>query len=210
MRRRRLALVGLCCLLPTASRADCEPWCSEPCEVLNGNVEEECNDCTDEFACQPGATGYTTWKERVMAHEKEVSSVAVEADGTTHEQVQQHQVADDAPVVEPVVEPVIEAETVPCQILESADVQGKSGVELHTLLSRPTIIRGLIDHWPAHERFGSDATGLQSPGLDAFATAFGNHTLLAKRANFARQACERAGADDWATLVPFTDVFPHL
>ena len=111
---------------------------------------------------------------------------------------------------EGIVEPVIEAETVPCQILESADVQGKSGVELHTLLSRPTIIRGLIDHWPAHERFGSDATGLQSPGLDAFAAAFGNHTLLAKRANFARQACERAGADDWATLVPFTDVFPHI
>ena len=179
---RRL-LVALCWLLPAAMHADCEDWCAESCEILNGNVEEECNDCSPEgYLCHPGARGYATWEERAREKHGELpdqmESVAVEPSGSTE--------SPQAPASD---EPVIEAEKVPCQILEAADVQGKSGEDLAALLNRPTIIRGLIDHWEAHGRFGSDATALESPGLDAFVAKFGNHTLLAKRANFAREKC---------------------
>ena len=40
--------------------------------------------------------------------------------------------------------------------------------------------------------------------------AFGNHSVLAKRGNFAREHCAVQGTDDWLTLVPFRDSFPNL
>ena len=35
---RLLRRTLLLCILPLATRADCEEWCTEPCTVLNGNV----------------------------------------------------------------------------------------------------------------------------------------------------------------------------
>ena len=42
----------------------CEPWCSEPCGVLNGNVEQECGSCDLEaHRCRRGQPGFS-WRER--------------------------------------------------------------------------------------------------------------------------------------------------
>ena len=46
--------------------------------------------------------------------------------------------------------------------------------------------------------------------LIAFASDFGNHEFLAKRANFAREQCRRNGEDEWKVKVPLRDVFPYL
>jgi len=51
--------------LSVPGHAQCEPWCSEPCTVLNGNVELECPDCKPgTHGCYPGAEGYSSWEER--------------------------------------------------------------------------------------------------------------------------------------------------
>lgn len=48
--------------------ANCEPWCSEPCTVLNGNVQVECGGCDVRGSgCFPGAQGYDDWAERNAA-----------------------------------------------------------------------------------------------------------------------------------------------
>lgn len=74
-------------------------------------------------------------------------------------------------------------DAVPCQYIDAAELEGKSGVELAEVFSRPTIVRGLIDDWGAHARFGA------SGGLKAFAEAFVNHSFLSKRVGFARERC---------------------
>jgi hypothetical protein len=81
------------------------------------------------------------------------------------------------------VTPEEEREAVPCQYLDASELVGKSGAELAELLRRPTVVRGLIDDWDAHTRFGADG------GLAAFASAFANHSFLSKRAGFARERC---------------------
>ena len=48
--------------------ANCEPWCSEPCTVLNGNVQVECGGCDVRGSgCFPGAQGYDDRAERNAA-----------------------------------------------------------------------------------------------------------------------------------------------
>lgn len=55
-----VALTGL----SAVGAADCESWCTEPCHILNGNVENECGNCTsDEHLCRPGQPGFS-WRER--------------------------------------------------------------------------------------------------------------------------------------------------
>lgn len=51
----------------TAQEVTCEPWCSEPCTSLNGNVQIECGTCGANMACHPGAAGYQSWEERNVA-----------------------------------------------------------------------------------------------------------------------------------------------
>ena len=55
-------------LLPALAAAHtssvCEEWCTNPCDILNGNVEQECGSCTGaQYLCQRGATGFS-WRER--------------------------------------------------------------------------------------------------------------------------------------------------
>ena len=38
----------------------CEPFCKEPCAVLNGNIADECGGCDATFTCRPGAHGFPT------------------------------------------------------------------------------------------------------------------------------------------------------
>ena len=142
----------------------------------------ECGDCPSEgYGCHPGASGFTT----VQEHDDEsraTPTVSVAVDASSAEQQQQQQQAQDGATL---------PEPVPCQFLDAADVVGKSATELAAILGRPTIIRGLIDHWEAHERFGGENEALEeSAGLKKFEAAFGNHSLLAKRANFAREKCQ--------------------
>ena len=55
--RRLLPLV----LFATRAAAgpQCEPFCSEPCDVLNGDIAHECGACSETAAgCRPGAAGW--------------------------------------------------------------------------------------------------------------------------------------------------------
>jgi hypothetical protein len=46
----------------------CEPWCTEPCGVLNGIVELECGTCDPtKTACFPGADGYGASRQPLKA-----------------------------------------------------------------------------------------------------------------------------------------------
>ena len=64
-------------LLAVVIAGVCEPWCTEPCEVLNGNVQLECNDCAANGAgCHPGAAGYDTpWEERRQPSKRRTDSM---------------------------------------------------------------------------------------------------------------------------------------
>ena len=62
---RIVIAVACLCAVAAAQDAMCEPWCSEPCAELNGNVQIECGACTkDKNRCYPGASGYESWGER--------------------------------------------------------------------------------------------------------------------------------------------------
>ena len=53
----------------------CEPWCTEPCTDLNGDVTRECNGCSGaQFRCQPGSAGYPG---------EAIQAIAVSAAGRT-------------------------------------------------------------------------------------------------------------------------------
>ena len=88
---RRTPWVAICalCLTRTVSAA-CEPWCTEPCTVLNGDVTRECDECDtgDGFLCHPGAVGYDNWRDR------RTQQVAVSALGQSKDK------ADDPYVIE--------------------------------------------------------------------------------------------------------------
>ena len=73
-----------------------------------------------------------------------------------------------------------------CQILRASELDGLTPQKLAATLNRPSIIRGLVDSWEAHERF---------PDAAAFGAAFGNHSVLARRVNFARERAHAAGVD---------------
>ena len=64
------------------------------------------------------------------------------------------------------------------------------------VLSRPTLISGLIEDWPALHEW-TDA--------GAFAAAFADHGVLAKRLSPWREATMRHGVDPESTLVPMRD-----
>ena len=38
----------------------CREWCENKCITLNGNVADECGECSAKFACWPGATDFST------------------------------------------------------------------------------------------------------------------------------------------------------
>ena len=64
----------LLALLPHTGAAfepTCEDWCTEPCAVLNGNVQIECALCSADAGarCYPGADGYDGWEERARAYQ---------------------------------------------------------------------------------------------------------------------------------------------
>ena len=58
----------LLCWLGCVRRACavCQPWCTEPCTALNGNVQIECEACLESegYRCFDGANGWDDWRER--------------------------------------------------------------------------------------------------------------------------------------------------
>jgi hypothetical protein len=55
--------------------AVCEPWCTEPCTALNGdNLQAECGDCSQEWACNPGAVGFTKRPNKQPAEQADRSA----------------------------------------------------------------------------------------------------------------------------------------
>ena len=53
----------------------CEPWCVEKCEILNGNVNQECGDClhrpgTDHYKCRPAHVDDTPKPEGIVGESK--------------------------------------------------------------------------------------------------------------------------------------------
>lgn len=208
----------LLALLPHAALADCEAWCMEPCAVLNGDVRQsphfkticircyssvcrfffpqvrhECNDCPADFLCRPGADGYGSWKERVVTASVDArSGTGTNDNGIANSAALPANAAADG---------ITSEEAVACQYVNAADLEGIGPAVLATVFSRPTVIRNLIDHWPAHELW-ANASG--------FAQAFGAHRVLARRANFARERCATSGDDPSVVTVPLRDFEPHL
>ena len=53
-----VAFVWLSFALEARDSHACEPWCTEPCTWLNGDVTIECGDCPSSQGCHPGARGF--------------------------------------------------------------------------------------------------------------------------------------------------------
>ena len=63
--RRAWAAVVLLSACARTKASICEPFCSDPCVVLNGDVTYECGACEGvQYKCKPGAIGFDTWQER--------------------------------------------------------------------------------------------------------------------------------------------------
>ena len=74
----RLLLLPLLLFTLTGAQK-CEPWCTDSCFALNGNIQIECGGCPEEgHRCFPGADGWEGWQERRAA--------VVNADGTVQQQ----------------------------------------------------------------------------------------------------------------------------
>ena len=85
----------------------------------------------------------------------------------------------------------------PCQYIEAEQLLGLDGQSLAQILSRPVVVRGLIDHWPVFDRWAN---------VSAFASRFGKHGVVARRFNFARRMVREAGADPATTTIPLSDL----
>ena len=133
------------------ARSDCQPWCTFPCAELNGQFEKECSDCVgDEFLCRPA-----TFPASPNALPPTLLT-AVRAERSA-----------SIPPPEPLGPP-----GPPCQQIEAAELQQMSLQQRAKVLSQPTLIKGLIDDWPALRRWQN---------ASAFADLFGEHGILGKR-----------------------------
>ena len=61
----------------------CEAWCSNPCAILNGNVEQECGTCTSaKYECRRGQPGFS-WRERAKVVRPKPTHPAASMSGAT-------------------------------------------------------------------------------------------------------------------------------
>ena len=49
----------LAAALLVAAAGRCEPFCDNPCDTMNGNVEQECASCQPPVVCRPGAADFS-------------------------------------------------------------------------------------------------------------------------------------------------------
>ena len=78
LRRCCVALVIMYASTSAPQPAACEVWCTEPCTVLNGNVQFECNSCDPKNGaqCYPGAAGYDNWEARASQYKEQAGDKA--------------------------------------------------------------------------------------------------------------------------------------
>ena len=211
--------------------ADCEPWCTEECATLNGDVSastrermhliscvvskaltnsrvpcqvvQECSGCSgDKFSCKPGAPGFEDWEQRRAVYVQAQGGVRLRNGETIPEaQPAMEDAEHPPPATARFVGRIPDEEAVPCQYIDAPSLEGLDTDSLARLFSRPTIIRGLIDHWPAHEMWAN---------MSGFAATFGVHAVLSRRANFARNRAVQAREDPNVVTVPLADFEPHL
>ena len=216
------ALLVLLLAVGSSLGGHCEPWCVNACDELNGNIEDECGGCDPEdprYVCHAQASGYADWRESASKGARPASGAALDA-ATASSQVQPSAIASEsAPAESAKTErpqfvagpsarlphssvPLDESanlssrEAIPCQRLTADAVSAMDVSRRAEVLSRPTLISGLIEDWPALHEW-TDA--------GAFAAAFADHGVLAKRLSPWREATMRHGVDPESTLVPMRD-----
>ena len=191
----------------------CEPWCKEPCAILNGNVQDECSGCADNFACRPGAPGFDKWEERHKMYVDALGEAAPESSLGQEDLdllLASPQEPDEPSSQDERLQQLTESsreraasETVRCQHIDAAALDGLSAADLAQVFKRPTIIRGLIDSWPAHERFARN--------MSAFIEAFGETSgILMRRLNFVRSVPAYEGKDRSTTIVPLAEFMQNM
>ena len=112
-------LSGLLVLVLGSGELSCHEWCSDPCTALNGDVTQECNGCSEPFACRPGAEGYSRPSPPPIANE--VLTEAPHAEG-------------DVPWSH-------------CRVLPAAELEAKTDAEIADVMRQPILITGLLDGW---------------------------------------------------------------
>jgi hypothetical protein len=177
-------------LLAAAAGQHCEDWCIHPCEELNGDPEYECGGCeSEDYACRlstisaaaDSAAVLPLGATRQVDQRRRALSANTEGNAADHESVP---IGDSAALSE--------REPLPCQRLRKEEVESLSIAQRTAVFARPTLVSGLIDHWPALRNW-SDAAG--------FTRDFGSHGVLAKRAGRHAQFRTTASRQDPTTTL---------
>ena len=155
----------------------CEPWCSSPCTVLNGNPATECSSCPPTTACNPASDGFSATakpKQRPVRRRAPEQRNTQEIDETSELLERLRAAARSRPAAM-----TAGSEDVECDILR---VTVRELLELdqsdreYVMTTVPLLIEGLIDDWKAHGAYREDPF--------AFAQAYGHHEIFAKRSHF--------------------------
>lgn len=194
--------LGLLAAAAHAERPHCEPWCIDaPCFELNGNVQDECSACgpADHAMCGPGRPGFAAAeattreaREAAAAEATEVRTARLDAVAAMEALQLSAAAADGSSAAD--VERA-------CARLPASALRGLSPEQLAATLTRPAILVGAIDDWPAHRLLGTP---------EAVGAALGSHGVLSKRINFAAERAQRAGLDPERTLVRLADLAAAL
>ena len=190
----RVALVPF---LTAAAVSACEPWCTNPCSELNGNVENECGDCVgEEYACRAVAIDALGNEVEVEAEAAPLGVRQSEPMPAPRTVAANEQSLYRVPLSD--ASQLSAREHVPCQRVSAAELADLTTARLTEVLDRPTLISGLIDEWSALQKW-KDA--------EAFAHEFGQHGVLAKRVmSYTDKHLKRSAQAPDATLVPVRDV----
>jgi hypothetical protein len=129
--------------LPSSAHALCEAWCTNPCAMLNGDTEYECGDCDEHYECRRSTLG-----PRPPLRPDPPSPSPLPA------------------LDEHITAPGLQGEPPTCQRVSASELRALSYVERARVLSRPTLITGLIDNWPAMRNWST---------IEGFREAFGDH-----------------------------------
>ena len=136
---------------------ECNAWCNESCNDLNGDVATECGACDAGWRCRPGAPGFpsgatstgvepsiATLDRRVSLTAAGQQAVVILSNGTQDEHAvyREHAAASD-PSSSP---------QRPCQRITASELEALSLEERSALFQKPTLISGLLGHWPLDGR----------------------------------------------------------
>ena len=141
-------------LLPLTSHAlnkACETWCFDSCAALNGDVRRECSGCESDgrYGCFPGAPGWDDARVRVAVNwdggDKTLEPAASAASATW-------QSASEVTFQRPRHDGhTVHGRAIKCTALRISYEQllSLSAEERRAVFKVPTVVTGLIDHWPA-------------------------------------------------------------